>query len=75
MTKIDVYHEMKRLIDFVHHIHTPPFFLLTNLLIYELKVKFEIFFALFQDFFVLFNLIIKKVISNTQTKKKITKNV
>jgi hypothetical protein len=35
----------------------------------ELKPKYKIFFLLFQNFLVLFNLMIKKVISNTQTKK------
>ncbi len=52
----------------------PDFDFASNPSIEKLKVKYKIFFPLFQDCFVLFNLIIKKVISNAQTKKR-TKNV
>jgi hypothetical protein len=52
----------------------PDFNFASNSSIDKLKVKYKIFSPLFQDCFVLFNLIIKKVISNAQTKKR-TKNV
>jgi hypothetical protein len=48
----------------------PDFDFASNPSIDKLKVKYKIFFPLFQDCFVLFNLIIKKVILNAQTKKE-----
>jgi hypothetical protein len=53
----------------------PGFDFGSNPSIDELKVKYKIFFPLFQDCFVLFNLIIKEVISNTQTKKNNEKRI
>ncbi len=53
----------------------PDFDFASNLSIDKVKVKYKIFFPLFQDCFVLFNLIIKKVISNAQTKKKNEKRI